>query len=291
MKRIVFSLMLVATLLLAACGGQAATQAPAQPAATQAPAQLGTTQAPAQPAADNAHLDKVKAAGVIKVGTSADYPPFESVDSNGNKVGFDIDLMTEIAKRMGVKLEWVDMPFDSLIAAVQEGKIDAAISAFNYTPERDEKIDFTDAYFTSEDAFLVSDKFTGQINAPEDVAKYMVGVQTGTTQDSWLTDNLVKTGKLPEANLFRYDRVDQAVLDLKSGRIDVLMADYVPAQTVAKQQGGLKIVYNGTLSGGPVNIVIPNGDTGLAQAMNAIIKQLQTEGVIDQLAQKNLSGQ
>lgn len=237
------------------------------------------------------HLEAVKQAGVIKVGTSADYPPFESVDSSGNKVGFDIDLMTEIAKRMGVKLEWVDMPFDSLIAGVQEGKIDAAISAFNYSEERDKAIDFTEAYYTSEDSFMVAEGFTGQITNPEDVANFKVGVQTGTTQDSWLTDNLVTPGKLKEENLFRYDRVDQAALDLKSGRIEVLMSDYVPADALSKQLGGLKIVFKGVLSSGPMNIVIPNGDKELAAAMNEIIKQLQAEGFINQLAQKYFAAQ
>jgi polar amino acid transport system substrate-binding protein len=232
------------------------------------------------------HLEQIKKNGTIKVGTSADYPPFESVDSSGNKVGFDIDLMTEIAKRMNVKLEWVDMPFDSLIAAVQEGKIDLAISAFNYTAERDQKVDFTEAYFTSEDSFLVSDAFKGQIAKPEDVAQYKVGVQTSTTQDSWLTDSLVTPGKLPEANLFRYDRVDQAALDLESGRIDVLMSDYVPAQALEKQIEGLKIVYHGALSSGPMNIVIPQDDKALAEEINGIIKQLQQEGFINNLANK-----
>ena len=260
MKRIVVfvALFVAISLVLSGCGG-------------------------AQPAN---HLEAIKQAGVIKVGTSADYPPFESVDENGNKVGFDIDLMTEIAKRLGVKLEWVDMPFDSLIAAVQEGKLDASISAFNYSEERDQTIDFSDAYYTSEDAFTVADGFAGTILTPQDVANYMVGVQTGTTQDSWLTDTLVADGALPEENLFRYDRVDQAMLDLKNGRIDVMMSDYIPAQALAKQLGGLKIVYHGVLSSGPVNIVIPNEDVELQQAINEIIKQLQEEGFIDQLAVK-----
>jgi len=254
---------LVLALLLTACGGQKAAN----------------------------HLEAIKSAGTIKVGTSADYPPFESVDANGNKVGFDIDLMNEIAKRLGVKIEWVDMPFDSLIAAVQEGKIDAAISAFNYTEDRDKQIDFSEAYYTSEDSFMVTDSFSGQIANPEDVANFKVGVQTGTTQDGWLTDNLVTPGKLPEANLFRYDRVDQAALDLKSGRIDVLMSDYVPAQAIQKQQGGLKILYHGVLSSGPMNIVLPEGDKELTAAVNDAIKNLQQEGFIDQLAMKHLSEQ
>jgi polar amino acid transport system substrate-binding protein len=260
MKRIlvVVTLLVAVSLVLSACGGGTAAN----------------------------HLEAIKDAGVIKVGTSADYPPFESVDESGKKVGFDIELMEEIAKRLEVKLEWVDMPFDSLIAAVQEGKIDAAISAFNYSEERDQTIDFSDAYYTSEDAFTVAEDFAGTITNPEDVAAYKVGVQTGTTQDGWLTDNLVATGKLSEENLFRYDRVDQAMLDLKNGRIDVMMSDHVPAQVLAEQLGGLKIVYHGVLSSGPMNIVIPNGDAELQQAINEIIKQLQSEGFIDDLAVK-----
>jgi polar amino acid transport system substrate-binding protein len=232
------------------------------------------------------HLEAIQQAGVIKVGTSADYPPFESVDENGNKVGFDIELMTEIARRLDVRLEWVDMPFDSLIAAVQEGKIDASISAFNYSEERDQTIDFPDPYFTSEDAFTVGEGFTGTIENPQDVAGFKVGVQTGTTQDGWLTDTLVADGALPEENLFRYDRVDQAMLDLKSGRIEVMMSDFVPAQALAEQLGGLEIVYHGVLSSGPMNIVIPDQDLELQQAINEIIKQLQDEGFIEQLAVK-----
>jgi polar amino acid transport system substrate-binding protein len=208
------------------------------------------------------------------------------VDENGNKVGFDVDLMTEIAKRLDVKLEWVDMPFDSLIAAVQEGKIDASISAFNYSEERDQTIDFSDAYYTSEDAFTVADGFTGTIAKPEDVAAFKIGVQTGTTQDSWLTDTLIADGALPEENLFRYDRVDQAMLDLQNGRIEVMMSDYIPAQALAKQLGGLNIVYHGVLSSGPMNIVIPDGDKELQAAINDIVKQLQDEGFIDNLAVK-----
>jgi polar amino acid transport system substrate-binding protein len=261
MKRIGFfvSVLVAASLVLSACGG-------------------GSTAAN--------HLEAIKQAGVIKVGTSADYPPFESVDASGNKIGFDIDLMTEIAKRLGVKIEWVDMPFDSLIAAVQEGKIDASISAFNYSEERDQTIDFSDAYYTSEDAFTVAEGFAGTIANPEDVANFKVGVQTGTTQDGWLTDTLVATSKLPEENLFRYDRVDQAMLDLQNGRIEVMMSDYIPAQALVEQLGGLTIVYHGVLSSGPMNIVIPNDDKELQQAINEILKQLQDEGFINDLAVK-----
>ncbi len=241
------------------------------------------------PVVEPTHLDKIKEAGKVVVGTSADYPPFEFVDEAGTMMGFDVELMTEVAKRMGVEVEWSDMPFDSLIAAVQESKIDMSIAAFNYDEERDTMVDFSDAYYTSEDAFVVAESFTGDLTNPEDVAAYKVGAQSGTTQDGWLTDTLVGAGLMEEANLFRYERVDQAALDLQAGRIDVLMADYVPAQAIVKQFGGMKVVYHGVLSTGPVNIVMPEGDAELQAEVNRIIKELQGEGFIDDLAVKYFS--
>ena len=145
-------------------------------------------------------LEEITKRGKIIVGTSADYPPFESMEGE-ELVGFDVDLMKGIASQMGVELEWVDMPFDSLIASVQEGKIDVAVAAFNYNEERDQVVDFTDPYYYGEDGFLVREDFAGTISAPEDIAIYKVGVQTGSTADGWVTENLLDTGMLPEANV------------------------------------------------------------------------------------------
>ena len=264
MKRIplFLSLVVILSLLLSACG-----------------------------ATSGSHLDAIKKAGVIKVGTSADYPPFEYVDEQGNKIGFDIELMTEVAKRMNLTLEWVDMPFDSLIAGVKEGKIDASISAFNYSEERDQEVDFTEAYYVGEDGFTVAEGFTGTISKPEDVAGLKVGVQSGTTQDGYVTDVLLAEGVLTEDLVFRYDRADQVALDLKNGRIDVMMTDLVPGQALARQLGGLKVVHQGLYSSGPFNIIVPEGDTELAEAMNAILKDLQAEGFIDNLAIKYFIGE
>jgi polar amino acid transport system substrate-binding protein len=236
------------------------------------------------------HLEAIKQEGKLVAGTSADYPPFESIDENGNMVGFDIDLINEIGKRMGVEVEIQDMPFDSLIAGVQEGKIDLSIAAFNYTEERDKTVDFTDAYYYAEDGFLVAEDFAGEITAPEDAAQYKVGVQTGATADGWATENLLDTGLMSEENLFRYERMDQAALDVKAGRIDILITDYIPAQALADELGGLKVVYHAEISTGPVNIIVPEGDVELTNALNEIIADLLEEGFIDELAERHIGG-
>ncbi|MCD4671838.1 MAG: ABC transporter substrate-binding protein [Anaerolineaceae bacterium] len=166
-----------------------------------------------------------KEADKLIIGTSADFPPFEFVDEDGEFAGFDIDLINAISEKMGVEVEIVDMPFDSLVASVQEGKIDMSVAAFNYSEERDEVVDFTTFYYYAMDGFLVSEDFADEITAPEDIAKYIVGCQTGSTQNAYIQENLIDTGLLPEENFFTYERVDQAALDVKAGRIDVLMAE------------------------------------------------------------------
>jgi len=164
-----------------------------------------------------------------------------------------------------------------------------SISCFNYSEERDAQVDFSDAYYTSEDAFLVTEAFTGTITDPLQVAQYKIGVQSGTVQDDWVTTELIDAGLMPESNLSRYERVDQAALDLQSGRIDVLVADSVPAKAIIQQTGSLKIIYEGMLYTGPINIVLPEGDTALREEINKIIKELQGEGFIDALAVKYFS--
>jgi len=230
------------------------------------------------------HWEKMQKEGKIVIGTSADYPPFEYVDANGNFAGFDVDIMTEMASRAGLKLEIVDMPFDSLIAAVKEGKIDVAVAAFNYSEERDQSVDFTEAYYYQENGFLVTTAFTGTIDKPEDAANYKLGVQTGAMADDWATTTLVDGGLMSAENLFRYERVDQAGLDVKNGRIDVLMADYYPLLTLEQQYDDLKIIYHGEVAAGPMMMVIPDGDKETKAGLDLIIKAMLDDGFVDKTA-------
>ena len=224
-------------------------------------------------------LEAIQDARKMVVGTSADYPPFEYVDEDGNFVGFDIDVINEIGKRLGVDVEIVDMPFDSLVTAVQENKIDITIAAFNYSEERDEQVDFSDPYWINEDGALVAEDFAGEINAAEDLANFTVAVQTGTTQDDWVTENLVDAGLMSEDNLFRYDRMDQAALDVKNGRVEVMFADNIPLLALASQIGGLKVTFTADLSSGPVYLLFGDGETELAAEVNKIIAEMDSEGL------------
>jgi len=234
------------------------------------------------------HFDQVTKNGKIVVGTSADFAPFEYMDENGNLTGFDIDLIREIGKRLKLEVQIDDMPFDSLLAAVQEGKIDLIIAGMNYTEERDQKVDFTDPYYSSETVLLVVESFSDQLNTSEDITKYRLGTQIGTTADTWITESLIKTGMMEEEQLFRYERPEQGGLDLKAGRIDAYAIDDIPAANIAREMGGLKVIRlnEESLEAKPMNIVVPEGDTELAQAINKVLADLEKEGFLKQLEEE-----
>jgi polar amino acid transport system substrate-binding protein len=222
----------------------------------------------------------------LVVGTSADYPPYESKDTTTNEfVGFDMDLIRAIGERIGMEVEIVDMPFDSLIAAVQEGKVTAVIAAMQKSAERQEKVDFSEGYHTQQDAFLVKGDSNITMTKPQDAAKLKIGVQTGTLQEQWAVDNLIPLGTT-EDQIFRYERVDQGALDVANGRIDVLFINADPAAELAKNQSLKVALKTGDTVAAPQAIAIKKGNTQLLKKINDALAAMQKDGTIDQLLQK-----
>lgn len=231
-------------------------------------------------------LAEIKTNGVMKVGTSADYPPYEFKDSADKFTGFDMDLVTEVAKRMGVKIQIVDMGFDTLIAALQKNKVDAVIAAMQGTAERDKKVDFSKVYHEIKDAFLVKAGSGITMKSPYDAAGLRVAVQTGTIQEKWAKKNLVDAGKTPKENLFSYERVDQAAMDVAAGRVDVLFIVSDPAKSHAEKAGlEIALITTETVSAGQV-IAIPEGEATLKAEIDSAIDAIIEDGTMKQLMDK-----
>jgi polar amino acid transport system substrate-binding protein len=262
MKRIQFGLIAViaAALLLSACASGGSTS-------------------------EEGYLGTIKDRGKLIVGTSADYPPYESVDEAGNFVGFDLDLIREVGKRMGVEVEIKDMAFDALIAAVQEKKVDVVIAAMQSSPERDEKVDFSEPYHYQKDAFLTAADSAIVLNKAMDAAGHSIGVQTGTIQEQWAMENLVPAGT-SEDQIFRYERVDQGALDVKNGRVDILFINADPAAELAKELGiKVALVTDETVIGGQ-SIALPEGEAALKAEIDRILAELEKEGFIQKLQEQ-----
>ena len=119
----------------------------------------------------------------ITMGTNATFPPFESVDDSGKIVGLDADIAAAIAEKLNMELVIKDMDFDSLIPAVKGGSIDFAMAGMTVTDERKESVNFTDTYAKGVQVVIV--KEGSAIKTVDDLKGKKIGVQTGTTGDSY----------------------------------------------------------------------------------------------------------
>ena len=163
--------------------------------------------------------------GTLTIGTNATFKPFEYIDENGDIVGFDIDLIRKIAENMNLKLEIIDMPFDSLISALNAGnKIDAVIAGLTDTEERRKAVDFSESYFEGKQYVITLNGKT--VKSKEDLANCTVATQISTTA-SEVTKNLKKDVK--NLNVKEYDAPDIMVEDLLLKRIDAVIIDQIVA--------------------------------------------------------------
>jgi polar amino acid transport system substrate-binding protein len=163
------------------------------------------------------------AEGSLKVGANVGNVPWEFQDASGAIVGFEIDLVNEIAKRNGMKAEIVNIPFQGLFAAVQSGQIDAAVSSITITKKRLDSVSFAQPYYDSDQSLTVTTA-SGIKNLAGMEGK-TVGVDTGSTGDMWTTQHQGET-KIKEIR--RYEGLNPAMLDLAAGRIDGYISD-IPA--------------------------------------------------------------
>ncbi len=223
------------------------------------------------------------------IGTSADYPPFESVDEDGEFVGFDMDLIREIGARLDREVEIQDMDFGALIAALERGRIDAVIASMSPTPERRERVDFTDAYYQSRQGILVHPDTDVEINSLEDFMQYEFAVQTGTTMDDWAT-NRVEEGLIEDGQIRRYGDVTVAAMDLRNRRVEAFMLDLAVAYSLAADLGLDVAVEVQIEEAGNPGILLPKGSDEELEKINAVLAELREEGFIDELIDTWLRG-
>ncbi|HFD38250.1 MAG TPA: transporter substrate-binding domain-containing protein, partial [Anaerolineae bacterium] len=258
---------------------------PAEPTPTTVPATSAPVDTVQPPAADDS-WDRIQAAGKIIVGTSADYPPFESYVRPGEIDGFDVALMDEIGRRLGVQVEYRDIAFDGLGPALSLGQIDAAIAAISRTPEREAEVDFSNVYLVSEDGILAKTGSGIVINSADDLPQYRIGVQRNSVYQSWLQEVLIDTGRMSPGNLFAYEKAGDAIRDLQESRIDLVIMDAQAAQAFV-EQGGVEMVAKG-LNAQNYAIALPKGAAALKAKIDEVITELYNDGTIGRLSQQYL---
>ncbi|MGP1486709.1 MAG: transporter substrate-binding domain-containing protein [Peptostreptococcus stomatis] len=230
-------------------------------------------------------LEQIKKNKKLVVATSPDYPPFEFMVSEGGKskiVGADIDLAQKIADKLGVELELKAMDFDALLPALQAGKVDMVITGMTPNEKRKKAVDFSDIYFKGENAVIVNAKDAGKFTSEDQLKKAKLGVQKGSTQETYVKDNLKVT------NYKALVAVPDLIADMKNGNIDAVVLNSKVAGINVTKYDGIKIVENLKLTSGgdeeAMAVAIKKGDNAdLIKLTNEVIKELQDSGEYDKI--------
>lgn len=232
----------------------------------------------AQTSGDLSRIDKIKQEGTLRIGTSADYPPYEfhtEIDGVDTIVGFDIALCQYIADDLGVELEITDMSFDSLLISLQQDKFDIVAAGMSPDEERLKAADFTDKIFESEQSIILRKADVALYPTTAELAGASIGVQKGTIQEGiaeGITDKVVKLTKLSEL-----------ITELKTGKVDAVCIDYPCATAYVSGNDDLivsdiEIEYEGP----GTCLAVQKGETEWVEYLNGIIKTVNEDGTMDQ---------
>lgn len=214
------------------------------------------------------------------VGTSADFPPFEYVE-NGEITGFDIDLIKEIAKLKGFEVEVRDLSFDSLIPALKSRNIDIVIAAMTITEERKGAVDLSNPYYSANQSVIVRDDSDANVTVL--FGDNNIGVQTGTTGDLWVSENL-KDKDILSGDVKRYDTFIYVINDLLNGNIDGVVLDTPVAERYSETRA-VNIIAE-IITGEDYGIAVDKGNTELLNLINEGIEELNNNGTMDTLIDK-----
>lgn len=219
-------------------------------------------------------------ARTLTVGANVGNVPWEFQNENSEIVGFEVELVREVAKRIGydeVKIE--NIPFNGLFSAVQSGRIDAAVSSITITKKRLESVSFAQPYYDSDQSLSVL-KSSG-IEGLKGLSGKAVGVDTGSTGDMWATEHQKEYGI---ADIRRFEGLAPAMLDLAAGRIDGYVSD-IPAVAYYIKDKPQYAVAERIRTGEQYSIMFAK-DAPVAKEASDAIGALKKEGFIADLHEK-----
>lgn len=215
----------------------------------------------------------------VTVASDIAYRPFEFVQ-DGEPVGFDIDLMSEIGKRANLQVEFQNVTFDGIIPGLTNGTYGAAISAMTITEERAQRVDFSDPYFNADQSLLV--KSGSDIQSTDDLADSTVGVQLGTT-GAMEAQDLANENKIGTVRTF--DTIEDAFTALENQQVDAVLNDFpVSADRVKTSNASLEIVQT-IPTGEQYGIAFPK-DSELTSEVNNALQEIKDDGTYAEIYKK-----
>ncbi|MQR01036.1 basic amino acid ABC transporter substrate-binding protein [Glaciimonas soli] len=217
---------------------------------------------------------------VYRVGMNAAFAPFGSVNEAGKIVGFDADIMQAIADQAGIKIVWVNTPWEGIFSTLAQGDIDIIASAVTITDERKQSMLFSDPYFEAKQVILVPPG--KDITTPEDLKKAnKVGVTTSTSADTVVQKILGKTNKA----IVRFESLPLLLKEVDAGGVDAAVGDNGAVENYVKNNNskGFKLIYSDDFTKEYYGIAVRKEDTALIAKINAALKTLRENGTYDKI--------
>ncbi|MGG4498217.1 amino acid ABC transporter substrate-binding protein [Brevibacillus reuszeri] len=266
MKKVVFSALL-SCLLLGIVGCSSSTSL-SQP----------NNAAPSEQAATPNLLEKVKSEKKLVIGTEGTYSPFTFHDPSGKLTGYDVDVATEVAKRLGVEPAFQETQWDAMFAGLDSKRFDVIANQVGIRPDRQEKYDFSKPYTISR-AVLVTHKDNTTVKDFKD----MKGLKAGQS----MTSNYADLARSNEAEIVGVDSFNQAIDLIAQKRVDVVINDNLSVLDFlkAKPDTPIKVVAKNE-KGQPTAFMYRKGSTELVDAMNKALDEMQQDGTLKTISQK-----
>lgn len=233
-----------------------------------------------------AGASSVAAQDVVRIGTEGAYPPFNYTDSDGNLVGFEIDLAAALCEEMNVTCELVAQDWDGIIPALLANRYDAIMASMSITEERMEIVDFSDKYYQTPARFAVRDGSEVTDTSPEALAGMTIGAQSATIHANFLED------VYSESDIRLYPTQDEANLDLAAGRIDLILADSIVLYEWMETDDGSCCTFVGDAYNDPayfgfgVGAAVRQGEDELRERFNAAIAAVIENGTYQEISDK-----
>lgn len=211
--------------------------------------------------------------GTLTVASDVPFPPFE-FEEDGELTGFDVDLVEEMASRLGVDVSWVDTSFDTIFTQLAAGQFDMVASATTITEERAQTVDFTDPYYRAQQALTINPEQAPDITSVDDLGDGdSVAVQTGTTGESWANENLAPAG----VQVRTFPEAGDTFTAAEAGQVTGVVFDEPAAVEAAADRDVLEVVDTIDTNeefGFPVN---PENDA-LLDAANQTLDEMIADG-------------
>lgn len=223
-------------------------------------------------------LDAIKARGKLIVAMDVGYDPFEVLSPDGEPVGYDVDLVSEVARDLGVAVELKNVAWDGIIGELRTGKVDVIFSGMSVTPDRQQAVAFTEPYYQVGQV-VVKRKGDARIRSYRDLddPSMRIATQQGTTGEQAIKDFM------PKAQLMKFPKTDEACLTLIQGKCDAVVFDHpFLIKYVTQQTSELEGLWD-PFTEEPIAAAVRLDNQKLVDAINATLSRLRQSGKLAEL--------